>query len=246
LIPVDSEHTAMHHLLTGEPPGTLERLVITASGGPFRGRSREQLEHVTVAEALRHPTWAMGGKITIDSATLMNKGLELMEAHHLFGAPYDRIEVVVHPQSLVHSMVEFTDGSTIAQLSPPDMRLTIALALGWPDRVPDAAPPMDWTQVQQLTFEPLDDTAFPAVALARRAGAAGGCTPAVFNAANEELVEAFHAGEIGFLQIVDTVADVVAEWLSDHHASAPSPGTVEDVEAADRWARQRARTLVTT
>jgi 1-deoxy-D-xylulose-5-phosphate reductoisomerase len=243
--PVDSEHSALAQCLRAGSPDEVRKLVVTASGGPFRGRAREELREVTPQQALAHPTWDMGKLITTNSATLVNKGLEVIEAHLLFGIPYDRIEVVVHPQSLVHSMVEFTDGSTIAQLSPPDMRLTIALALGWPDRVPDAAAPMDWTRTQDLTFEPLDDTAFPAVALARRAGEAGGCTPAVFNAANEALVEAFHAGAIGFLQIVDTVADVVAEWLSEHHASAPAPGTVEDVEAADRWARERARTLVT-
>ena len=205
LRPVDSEHSALAQCLRGGTVGEVRRLVVTASGGPFRGRSRESLQAVTPAEALAHPTWDMGTLITTNSATLVNKGLEVIEAHLLFDIPYERIDVVVHPQSIVHSMVEFTDGSTLAQVSPPDMRLTISLALGWPDRVPDAAPAMDWTKAQSWGFEPLDDTAFPAVSLARRAGAAGGCAPAVYNAANEALVTAFHAGSIGFLQIVDTV-----------------------------------------
>jgi 1-deoxy-D-xylulose-5-phosphate reductoisomerase len=185
----------------------------------------------------------MGKLITTNSATLVNKGLELIEAHLLFGVPYERIGVVVHPQSIVHSMVEFTDGSTIAQAAPPDMRLTIALALGWPDRVPGAAAPVDWTQAQAWTFEPLDDEAFPSVGLCRRAGEAGGCAPAVFNAANEELVAAFHDGAIGFLQIVDTARAVLDEWLSERHATVGNPGTVEVVEQADGWARERARAL---
>jgi 1-deoxy-D-xylulose-5-phosphate reductoisomerase len=243
LRPVDSEHSALAQCLRGGSAAEVRKLVVTASGGPFRGRSRAELEHVTPAEALAHPTWDMGTLITTNSATLVNKGLEVIEAYLLFGIDYDAIEVVVHPQSIVHSMVEFTDGSTLAQLSPPDMRLTIALALGWPDRVPDAAAPMDWTRARELTFEPLDDAAFPAVALARRVGAAGGCAPAVYNAANEALVAAFHAGDIGFLQIVDTVADVVGEWLSEHHAGTGNPGTVEDVEQADAWARARAAEL---
>ncbi len=243
LHPVDSEHSALAQCLRGGRGDEVRKLVVTASGGPFRGRSRAELEHVTPAEALAHPTWDMGTLITTNSATLVNKGLEVIEAHLLFGVDYDAIEVVVHPQSIVHSMVEFTDGSTLAQLSPPDMRLTIALALGWPDRVPDSAAPMNWTVAQQLTFEPLDDAAFPAVALARRVGAAGGCAPAVYNAANEALVAAFHARTIGFLQIVDTLADVVDEWLSEHHDGVGNPGTVEDVEQADAWARARAAQL---
>jgi 1-deoxy-D-xylulose-5-phosphate reductoisomerase len=174
---------------------------------------------------------------------LVNKGLEVIEAHLLFAIPYERIDVVVHPQSVIHSMVEFTDGSTIAQASPPDMRLPISLALGWPDRVPEAAAAVDWSTPQQWTFEPLDADAFPAVELARRAGRAGGCAPAVYNAANEELVAAFHAESIGFLQIVDTLAAVVDEWLSEHHAAAGNPGTVVDVEEAEAWGRRRAREL---
>jgi 1-deoxy-D-xylulose-5-phosphate reductoisomerase len=243
LRPVDSEHSALAQCLLGGTAGEVRRLVVTASGGPFRGRSRDELRDVTPAQALAHPTWDMGTLITTNSATLVNKGLEVIEAHLLFDVPYDRIDVVVHPQSIVHSMVEFVDGSTLAQLSPPDMRLTISLALGWPDRVPGAAAGMDWTAAQSWTFEPLDDAAFPAVALARRAGTAGGCAPAVYNAANEALVTAFHTGTVGFLQIVDTVADVLDEWLSKHHDPAGNPGTVEDVEQADAWARARATEL---
>jgi 1-deoxy-D-xylulose-5-phosphate reductoisomerase len=243
LVPVDSEHSALAQCLRAGAASEVRRLLLTASGGPFRGRSRAELADVTPQDALAHPTWDMGPLVTTNSATLVNKGLELIEAHLLFGIPYDRIDVVVHPQSIVHSMVEFADGSTIVQASPPDMRLPIALALGWPDRVPDAAPALDWSAAQQWIFEPLDADAFPAVELARRAGTAGGCAPAVFNAANEELVAAFHAGSITFLQIVDTVADVLGEWLSDQHPSRGIPGTVEDVEDAEQWARQRARQL---
>ncbi len=244
LVPVDSEHSALAQCLRGGRADEVHKLVVTASGGPFRGRPRAELGDVRPADALAHPTWDMGKLITTNSATLVNKGLEVIEAHLLFEVPYERIEVVVHPQSIVQSMVEFVDGSTLAQLSPPDMRLTIALAMGWPDRVPGAARPLDWSAAQAWTFEPLDEVAFPAVALARRVGIAGGCAPAVFNAANEELVEAFHAGRIGFLQIVDTVGEVVAEWLATRHAAAGNPRTVEDVEQADAWARSRARALV--
>jgi 1-deoxy-D-xylulose-5-phosphate reductoisomerase len=205
VIPVDSEHSALAQCLRGGTRAEVRRLVLTASGGPFRGRRRSELNDVTPAAAMAHPTWDMGPVITVNSATLVNKGLEIIEAHLLFGIPYDRIDVVVHPQSLVHSMVEFVDGSTIAQLSPPDMRLPIALALGWPDRVPDAAPRMDWTRAQQLTFEPLDTEAFPAVELAKDAGRRGGSAPAVFNAANEQAVEAFLSGALPFLSIVDVI-----------------------------------------
>jgi 1-deoxy-D-xylulose-5-phosphate reductoisomerase len=241
IVPVDSEHSALAQCLRAGTHGEVRRLVLTASGGPFRGRSREDLRTATPREALAHPTWDMGKLVTTNSATLVNKGLEVIEAHLLFGIPYERIHVVVHPQSIVHSMVEFADGATIAQASPPDMRLPIALALGWPDRVPDAAPSIDWSRPASWTFEPLDDAVFPAVALARRAGAAGGWAPAVYNAANEELVDAFHAGRIGFLQIVDTVADVVEEWLRTHPTQDGNLGTVEDVELAQQWARRRAR-----
>jgi 1-deoxy-D-xylulose-5-phosphate reductoisomerase len=243
LVPVDSEHSALAQCLRAGSAAEVRRLLVTASGGPFRGMGRDQLEHVTPAQALAHPTWDMGRLVTTNSATLVNKGLEVIEAHLLFGIPFDRIEAVVHPQSVIHSMVEFVDGSTIAQASPPDMRLPISLALGWPHRVPGAAPHVDWTAANTWTFEPLDDDAFPAVALARRAGTAGGCAPAVYNAANEELVAAFHDGRIGFLRIVDTVGDVLAEWLSERHERVGNPGTVEDVEQAETWARERARSI---
>ncbi len=245
LVPVDSEHSALAQCLRAGTAAEVRRLLLTASGGPFRGRERAELTDVTPKEALAHPTWDMGPLVTTNSATLVNKGLELIEAHLLFGVAYDRIDVVVHPQSVIHSMVEFRDGSTIAQASPPDMRLPIALALGWPERVPGAAAAVDWTTARTWTFEPLDADAFPAVELARRAGQAAGCAPAVYNAANEALVAEFHAGSIAFLQIVDTVADVLSEWLSVRHSSAGNPGTVEDVEQAEEWARGRARQLAT-
>ncbi|PZS15801.1 MAG: 1-deoxy-D-xylulose-5-phosphate reductoisomerase [Pseudonocardiales bacterium] len=243
LVPVDSEHSALAQCLRGGSAEEVHRLILTASGGPFRGRSRADLHDVTPPQALAHPTWDMGKLITTNSATLVNKGLELIEAHLLFGIPYERIGVVVHPQSMVHSMVEFTDGATLAQASPPDMRLPIALALDWPHRVPGAGCAVDWTSAQNWSFEPLDDDAFPAVELARRAGVAGGCAPAVFNAANEEMVAAFHDGRVAFLEIVDIVTQVVDGWLSTRHADAGNPGTVEDVEHADAWARTQARSF---
>jgi 1-deoxy-D-xylulose-5-phosphate reductoisomerase len=212
VVPVDSEHSALAQCLRGGRRDEVRRLVLTASGGPFRGR--DDLGEVTVDDALAHPTWRMGPVITVNSATLVNKGLEVIEAHLLFGVPYDAIEVVVHPQSIVHSMVEFADGSTLAQVSPPDMRLPIALALAWPDRVPGAQPPMDWTRRHELTFEPLDEDRFPAVALAREAGAAGGTAPAAFNAANEEAVAAFLGGALRFPQIVGIVGFAVALTFS--------------------------------
>jgi 1-deoxy-D-xylulose-5-phosphate reductoisomerase len=211
--------------------------VITATGGPFRGRRRSELSNVTVREALAHPAWSMGPVITINSATLVNKGLEVIEAHLLFDVPFDAIEVVVHPQAAIHSMIEFTDGATIAQASPPDMRLPIALALAWPDRVPDAAPAIDWTQSHRWELFPLDDEAFPAVELARQVGSTGGSAPAVYNAANEVCVDAFLAGRLPFLAIVDTVSQVVSE----HDGGAAS--TMEEILAADAWARARAREL---
>jgi 1-deoxy-D-xylulose-5-phosphate reductoisomerase len=243
IVPVDSEHSALAQCLRGGAADEVRQLILTASGGPFRGRSRAELTDVTPQQALAHPTWDMGKLITTNSATLVNKGLELIEAHLLFDVPYEQIGVVVHPQSIVHSMVEFTDGSTLAQAAPPDMRLTIALAMGWPDRVPGAAAAIDWSRAATWTFEPLDSDAFQAVELARRAGEAGGCAPAVYNAANEELVAAFHDGSITFLQIVDTIAAVLDEWLRNEHAAAGNPGTVEDVEHAETWARHRARLL---
>ncbi len=213
--------------------------MLTASGGPFRGRARAELARVTVEQALAHPTWDMGPVVTINSATLVNKGLEVIEAHLLFGVPYDRIDVVVHPQSIVHSMVTFVDGSTLAQASPPDMRLPIALALGWPDRVPGAAPACSWDTATTWTFEPLDSDAFAGVRLARAAGEVGGCLPAVFNAANEEAVAAFVAGALSFTGITDLLERTLAAadgWRGD-------PATVADVLAAEDWARARARGL---
>jgi 1-deoxy-D-xylulose-5-phosphate reductoisomerase len=240
LVPVDSEHSALAQCLRGGTAEEVRRLVLTASGGPFRGRHRAELAEVTTEQALAHPTWSMGQLITTNSATLVNKGLELIEAQLLFGVPYDRIEVVVHPQSIVHSMVEFVDGATLAQASPPDMRLPIALALGWPARVPGAASGLDWTKAQDWTFEPVDNVAFPAIELARTAGIAGGCAPAVFNAANEELVAAFHSGRCGFLAIVDLTGQVLERWLDTEHAAAGIPRDVVDVEEAQAWARAAA------
>ncbi|MBV9845363.1 MAG: 1-deoxy-D-xylulose-5-phosphate reductoisomerase [Kutzneria sp.] len=240
LVPVDSEHSALAQCLRGGRAEEVARLVLTASGGPFRGRRRAELAEVTVAQAMAHPTWSMGTLITINSATLVNKGLELIEAQLLFGVPYDRIDVVVHPQSVVHSMVTFADGSTLAQASPPDMRLPISLALGWPDRVAGAASPCVWDSPATWTFEPLDDVTFPAVELARRAGVGGGCLPAVYNAANEEAVAAFLVGNATFTSIVDTVyqvLDAADGWRRE-------PADVAEVLAAEEWARARARELV--
>ncbi|MBE3010265.1 1-deoxy-D-xylulose-5-phosphate reductoisomerase [Microbispora sp. NEAU-D428] len=242
MIPVDSEHSALAQCLWaagpgGADPAAVRRLVVTASGGPFRGRKRAELTDVTPEMALNHPTWSMGPVITVNSATLVNKGLEVIEAHLLFDIGFDRIEVVVHPQSIIHSMVEFADGSTIAQASPPDMRLPISLALAYPERVPGAARAVDWTTAHTWTFEPLDDEAFPSVALARHVGALGGTAPAVYNAANEVCVEAFLKGALPFLGIVDTVERVVA-------AHTPGPAaSVEEVLTADAWARARAAEL---
>jgi 1-deoxy-D-xylulose-5-phosphate reductoisomerase len=237
IVPVDSEHSALAQCLRSGSAGEVARLVLTASGGPFRGRSRAELGEVTPEQALAHPTWDMGPVVTINSATLVNKGLEVIEAHLLFDVPFDRIGVVVHPQSVIHSMVEFVDGSTVAQLSPPDMRLPIALGLGWPDRVPEAAAGVDWSRAHTWELSPLDDEAFPAVALAREVGGLGRTFPAVYNAVNEECVEAFRGGRLPFLGIVDTIARVVGEH------EAPSAVTLEDVLAADDWARRRAREL---
>ncbi|MCZ2402489.1 1-deoxy-D-xylulose-5-phosphate reductoisomerase [Paenarthrobacter sp. Z7-10] len=233
LVPVDSEHSALAQCLRAGTEAEVDRLILTASGGPFRGYGRDQLQEVTPAEALKHPTWAMGPMVTTNSATLVNKGLELIEAHLLFDVPLDRIDVVVHPQSVVHSMVAFVDGSTIAQCSPPDMRLPIALGLAWPDRVPRAAMSCDFSQATSWTFEPLDPAAFPAVDLARDAAKQGSTYPAVYNAANEEAVHAFHAGRIGFLDIVDTIEAVLGEH------SAFSQLSIESVLDAEKWARAR-------
>jgi len=244
LVPVDSEHSALAQCLRGGSAAEVNKLVLTASGGPFRGRRRAELTDVTPQQALDHPTWAMGKLITTNSATLVNKGLELIEAQLLFGVDYQRIEVVVHPQSIVHSMVEFTDGATLAQASPPDMRLPISLALAWPERVAGAAAGLDWSQAGTWTFEPVDNEAFPAIELARTAGLAGGCAPAVFNAANEALVEAFHSGRCGFLAIVDVAGAVLQRWLATEHAAASAPRDIADVEAAQDWATRAAESLL--
>lgn len=240
IVPVDSEHSAMAQCLRGGAADEVAKIVLTASGGPFLGWSAADLDSVTPEQAGKHPTWSMGPMNTLNSATLVNKGLELIETHLLFGIDYDRIEVVVHPQSIVHSMATFTDGSTLAQASPPDMKLPIALALGWPARVPGAALACDFTTASTWEFLPLDNEVFPAVNLARHAGTRGGCLTAVYNAANEESAEAFLAGRIPFPAIVQTVGDVL-------HAAdlwAAEPATVEDVLDAQRWAREKARRVI--
>lgn len=241
LVPVDSEHSAMAQCLRAGSADEVASLVLTASGGPFRGRTRADLTEVTAAQALQHPTWTMGRMITLNSATLVNKALELIEAHLLFGVPYERIDVTVHPQSVVHSAVTFVDGATIAKASPPSMKLPIALALGWPDRIPGASTPLDFTLAHTWTFEPVDTETFPAISVARAAGSAGGLRTAVFNAANEEAAPAFLAGRIGFNEIVDVVAETVAaagEWSSD-------PRDLDDVTAAESWARRHASAVIT-
>jgi 1-deoxy-D-xylulose-5-phosphate reductoisomerase len=243
IVPVDSEHTALHQLLAGQPPGAVQRLTITASGGPFRGRRREELEDVTVAQALAHPTWAMGGKITIDSATLMNKGLEVMEAHHLFGTPYERIDVVVHPQSLVHGLVQLADGAMLAHLGPPDMRIAISYALhaGESVRLPAGQRQtlaLDLAAVGALTFEPVDLAAFPCLRLAREAAAAGGTAPCILNAANEVAVHAFLEGRLGFLEISSVI-----EQTLDQMGSSPVRA-FESLYEADRDARALAAAAV--
>ncbi|NEW26425.1 1-deoxy-D-xylulose-5-phosphate reductoisomerase [Nocardia cyriacigeorgica] len=242
IVPVDSEHSALAQCLRGGRAEEVDRLILTASGGPFRGWTTEMLEAVNPAEAKTHPTWSMGPMNTLNSASLVNKGLELIETHLLFGIPYDRIDVTVHPQSIVHSMVTFTDGSTLAQASPPDMKLPIALALGWPDRVPGAAAACDFSTATTWEFEPVDNEVFPAVELARQAGTAGGCVTAVYNAANEVAVQAFLDGAIRFPEIVRTVGLAVAaadDWRAE-------PTSLEEVLAADAWAREYARKLVLT
>lgn len=238
IVPVDSEHSAIAQSLRAGRSSEVRRLVVTASGGPFRGMTRKQLADVTPDAALKHPNFAMGRVITTNSATLVNKGLEVIEAHLLFGIDYDDIDVAVHPQSIVHSMVEFVDGSTIAQASPPDMRLPISLGLDWPHRVAGVGVPLDWTAAQTWTFEPLDAEAFPAVELAKHVGRAAGTYPAVFNAANEEAVDAFHEGALAFPGILDTVRAVV-----DVH-TAPGELTRESLAEAEAWARAEADRLI--
>ncbi|HEX2161219.1 MAG TPA: 1-deoxy-D-xylulose-5-phosphate reductoisomerase [Thermoleophilaceae bacterium] len=235
IVPVDSEHTALHQLIAGLPTGGVDRMTITASGGPFRGRTRSELTEVTAAQALAHPTWQMGGKITIDSATLMNKGLELMEAHHLFGLPYERLDVVVHPQSLVHGLVTLADGAMLAHVGPPDMRIAISYALHGAESVDLPVEPLDLAQVGALSFEPVDGDAFPCLRLAREAAAAGGTAPCVLNAANEIAVHAFLEGALPFLGIPAVIEQTLAA-LPERPVRHFS-----DLYAADAEARERAR-----
>jgi 1-deoxy-D-xylulose-5-phosphate reductoisomerase len=238
IVPVDSEHTALHQLLAGQPPGAVQRLTITASGGPFRGRTRAQLEGVTVEQALAHPTWAMGGKITIDSATMMNKGLELMEAHHLFGVPYERIDVLVHPQSLVHGLIELADGAMLAHLGPPDMRVAISYALHGGESVGLPIAPLDLAAIGALTFESVDLDAFPCLRLAREAALAGGTAPCVLNAANEIAVHAFLDGRLPFTAIAQTIERTLAQL------PAEPVRAFESLYEADRQAREIAGAAV--
>ena len=239
IVPVDSEHSAIAQSLTSGTRAEVRKLIVTASGGPFRGMSREQLQDVTPAQALKHPNFAMGKVITTNSATLVNKGLEVIEAHLLFDVPIHDIETVVHPQQYIHSMVEFVDGAVVAQLGHPTMMVPIAMGLDWPHRIPDVEKPIDWATAMTWGFEPLDDEAFPAVQLARRVGEAGSTYPAVYNAANEECVEAFHAGTIRFTDIVDVVDKVVQE-----HSAASGELDVAAVLDAETWARHEARKAV--
>jgi 1-deoxy-D-xylulose-5-phosphate reductoisomerase len=238
LVPVDSEHSAIAQALRSGSASEVKKLVLTASGGPFRGFTKEQLEKVTPAQALKHPTWDMGKVVTTNSATLVNKGLEVIEARLLFEIELDRIEVTVHPQSIVHSMVEFFDGSVIAQASNPDMKLPIALGMAWPDRVKNTTTPIDWTKSHTWNFEPLDESVFTALSMAREVGAAGLTYPAVYNAANEQAVEAFHDGKIGFLGILEIIRSVI-----DSH-QPESKMTLEAVLSAESWARATADSLI--
>jgi 1-deoxy-D-xylulose-5-phosphate reductoisomerase len=237
LIPIDSEHAALHQILGEESPEIVARLVLTASGGPFRTWSPERIAAATVSDALAHPTWKMGPKITVDSATMMNKGLEIIEAHHLFATPENRIEVVVHPESLVHSIVEYVDGTMIAQMAPNDMRLPILHALSWPERLPNSLPTLDLANAPPLTFEPPDEGRFPALGLARAALVAGGEMPAVLNAANEVAVAAFLDGRCPLPAITNTVSATLDRWSERNHPL----GSIEQALAADREARDIAQ-----
>lgn len=239
LLPVDSEHSAIWQALIGEKKSEISKLILTASGGPFRDRA--DLSGVTVQEALAHPTWVMGPVVTINSATLMNKGLEIIEAHYLFGIPYSRIEAVIHPQSVVHSMVEFVDGSTIAQGSPPNMKGPISLALSYPHRVKGATTPIDWTTSHTWNFSPIDESRFPSVALARDCGTAGGALPAIFNASNEVAVQAFVDGQIKFTEIVKTVTQAVDALRGSHSGKIRD---LADVSAIENDARRTAHDLL--
>lgn len=238
IVPVDSEHSALAQCLRAGRESEVAKLVLTASGGPFRGWTKENLKDVSPSQALAHPTWVMGRVVTTNSATMVNKGLEVIEAHLLFDIPFDRIEITVHPQSVVHSMVEFSDGSTIAQASPPNMKLPIALGLSWPDRVPGVYPALDWTKSHSWTFEPLDEDVFSSVKLARQVGSQGLTYPAVYNAANEEAVDAFHEGKIGFLDIVE----IIERTVSEH--SPESGMTLEALLEAEKWARSEAQRFI--
>jgi 1-deoxy-D-xylulose-5-phosphate reductoisomerase len=238
ILPVDSEHSAIAQALRSGSSSEVKKLILTASGGPFRGFSLEQLASVTPAQALKHPTWDMGKVVTTNSATLVNKGLEIIEAHLLFDLPFEQIEVTVHPQSIVHSMVEFVDGSVLAQCSPPDMKLPIAISLNWPNRVSGVSPALDWTKSHDWQFEPLDEEVFGSVAVARQVGKAGLTYPAVFNASNEQAVEAFHQGKIGFLEILE----IIKQTLDLHKAE--SELTLEGVLQAEVWARKTADSLI--
>jgi 1-deoxy-D-xylulose-5-phosphate reductoisomerase len=238
IVPVDSEHSAIAQCLRGGSSAEVRKLILTASGGPFRGFSREQLAAVTPEAALAHPTWVMGRVVTTNSATLVNKGLEVIEAHLLFGIDFGRIEVTVHPQSVIHSMVEFIDGSTIAQASPPTMRIPIAMGLAWPERVANAGKPIDWSRVHSWQFEPLDESSFPAVRLAREVGMAASTHPAVYNAANEQAVDAFHERKLGFSDITA----IIEQTLELHQA--PDQLSLEAVLEAEIWARQTADSLI--
>lgn len=238
IVPVDSEHSALAQCLLAGKDSEVKKLILTASGGPFRGWTREQLTTVTPEQALAHPTWSMGRVVTTNSASMVNKGLELIEAHLLFDVPLDRIEITVHPQSVIHSMVEFVDGSTMAQVSPPDMRLPIALGMSWPDRTPGAIPAVDWGRAHAWSFEPLNEDVFLGVKLARLAAAGGGTLPAVFNAANEIAVDAFHDGVIGFLGIWSLIETTMAAHVQSGEL------TLASVLAADDWARQHAQSQI--
>lgn len=243
IVPVDSEHSALAQALRAGAKTEVKKLILTASGGPFRGYSKAQLEEVTVEQALKHPTWSMGPVVTVNSATMMNKGLEIIEAHLLFDIPMAQIEVVVHPQSVIHSMVEFVDGSTIAQASPPDMHLPIALGLTWPDRLPQSSTACDWSQATSWTFEPVNNEVFPAVDLAKFVGGKAGTAPAVMNAANEVAVAKFLAGELNYTQIVPTVSQIVESHLANGFVS-DADLTIEEVIGAATWASNATNALI--
>jgi 1-deoxy-D-xylulose-5-phosphate reductoisomerase len=244
IIPVDSEHSALAQCLRGENKSQIKKLILTASGGPFRGKSKSELEKVSLEETLKHPTWAMGQVVTINSATLMNKGLEVIEAHLLFGIDFKDIEVVVHPQSIVHSMVEFVDGSTMAQASPPNMKVPIALALSWPDRLENISPAIDWAKSSNWNFEPVDENVFSALKIARKAGEAGSYIPAVMNAANEVCVEAFIQNQIKFTKITDIVEKIVDLFLLNHKKDEINKLTLDDIYKMDFEARKKAKEMI--